>query len=61
MQVRIFDLLDVRQPEEWQIGKIPRACLVPLDTLTAVLSQFDSARDIVGLLPQRYQECPGRR
>ncbi len=42
-----FDLVDVRQPEEWEIGKIPEARLVPLDTLTSCLGDFDTGRDIV--------------
>jgi sulfur-carrier protein adenylyltransferase/sulfurtransferase len=42
-----FDLIDVREPHEWAIAKIPGARLVPLGTFTESLSQFDSARDIV--------------
>jgi molybdopterin/thiamine biosynthesis adenylyltransferase/rhodanese-related sulfurtransferase len=42
-----FDLIDVREPHEWAIAKIPGARLVPLSAFTDSLSQFDSARDIV--------------
>jgi adenylyltransferase/sulfurtransferase len=42
-----FDLIDVREPHEWAIAKIPGARLVPLGTFTESLSSFDSARDIV--------------
>jgi molybdopterin/thiamine biosynthesis adenylyltransferase/rhodanese-related sulfurtransferase len=42
-----FDLIDVREPHEWAIAKIPGARLVPLSVFTESLSSFDSARDIV--------------
>jgi sulfur-carrier protein adenylyltransferase/sulfurtransferase len=42
-----FDLIDVREPHEWAIAKIPGARLVPLSAFTESLSSFDSARDIV--------------
>jgi len=42
-----FDLIDVREPHEWAIAKIPGARLVPLGTFTESLATFDSARDIV--------------
>jgi adenylyltransferase/sulfurtransferase len=42
-----FDLIDVREPHEWAIARIPGARLVPLGTFTESLSSFDSARDIV--------------
>ena len=42
-----FDLIDVREPHEWAIAKIPGARLVPLSAFTESLSTFDSARDIV--------------
>jgi adenylyltransferase/sulfurtransferase len=42
-----FDLIDVREPHEWAIAKIPGARLVPLSAFTEKLSSFDSARDIV--------------
>ena len=42
-----FDLIDVREPHEWAIAKIPGARLVPLGSFTEALSSLDSARDIV--------------
>jgi adenylyltransferase/sulfurtransferase len=42
-----FDLLDVREPQEWAIGRLPTARLVPLATLPAALATLDSAREIV--------------
>jgi sulfur-carrier protein adenylyltransferase/sulfurtransferase len=42
-----FDLIDVREPHEWAIAKIPGARLVPLGAFTESLASFDSARDIV--------------
>jgi molybdopterin/thiamine biosynthesis adenylyltransferase/rhodanese-related sulfurtransferase len=42
-----FDLIDVREPHEWAIARIPGARLVPLGTFTESLSSFDSARNIV--------------
>ncbi|HVT39227.1 MAG TPA: molybdopterin-synthase adenylyltransferase MoeB [Gemmatimonadaceae bacterium] len=41
------DLLDVREPHEWEIGRIPSARLIPLATLPEALPTLDSARDIV--------------
>ena len=42
-----FDLIDVREPHEWEIARIPGARLIPLGSLPAHLSQLDSSRDIV--------------
>lgn len=42
-----FDLIDVREPHEWDIARIPGARLIPLATLVNELSTLDSARDIV--------------
>jgi molybdopterin/thiamine biosynthesis adenylyltransferase/rhodanese-related sulfurtransferase len=42
-----FDLIDVREPHEWAIARIPGARLVPLSAFTESLATFDSARDIV--------------
>ena len=42
-----FDLIDVREPHEWAIARIPGARLVPLSAFTEKLASFDSARDIV--------------
>lgn len=42
-----FDLIDVREPHEWEIAHLPRARLVPLGNFAESLASFDSARDIV--------------
>jgi adenylyltransferase/sulfurtransferase len=42
-----FDLIDVREPYELEIGRIEQARLVPLGALTESLHTLDSARDIV--------------
>ena len=42
-----LDLIDVREPHEWEIARIPGARLVPLATLAEALPTLDSARDIV--------------
>jgi len=42
-----LDLIDVREPHEWEIGRIPGATLVPLGTLTEALPTLDPAREIV--------------
>jgi len=42
-----FDLIDVREPYEWQLGRLPTARLIPLGQLPAALSTLDLTRDIV--------------
>jgi adenylyltransferase/sulfurtransferase len=42
-----FDLIDVREPHEWDICRIPGARLAPLSSFAAALGSFDSARDVV--------------
>jgi adenylyltransferase/sulfurtransferase len=42
-----FDLIDVREPHEWAIARIPGARLVPLGAITESLATLDSAREIV--------------
>jgi sulfur-carrier protein adenylyltransferase/sulfurtransferase len=42
-----LDLLDVREPHEWEIARIPGARLVPLGSLVEALPTLDSARDVV--------------
>jgi molybdopterin/thiamine biosynthesis adenylyltransferase/rhodanese-related sulfurtransferase len=42
-----IDVIDVREPHEWEIARIPGARLVPLATLTEALPSLDSAREIV--------------
>jgi adenylyltransferase/sulfurtransferase len=42
-----FRLIDVREPFEWDICRIPGATLIPLGQLPARLSELDSADEIV--------------
>jgi sulfur-carrier protein adenylyltransferase/sulfurtransferase len=42
-----FDLIDVREPYEWDIARIPGARLIPLGTLAAALPGLDRDREIV--------------
>ena len=54
-----FELIDVREPHEWAIARIPGARLVPLSAFTDSLSQFDSARDIVVHCKMGGRSAPG--
>jgi len=42
-----FALIDVREPYEWQIGRIPGAQLIPLGTLRAAMASLDKTREVV--------------
>jgi molybdopterin/thiamine biosynthesis adenylyltransferase/rhodanese-related sulfurtransferase/molybdopterin converting factor small subunit len=42
-----FQLIDVREPHEWQIGHIPGAKLIPLGELPKRVNELDSAVEIV--------------
>jgi molybdopterin/thiamine biosynthesis adenylyltransferase/rhodanese-related sulfurtransferase len=42
-----LDLIDVREPHEWQIGRIEGARLAPLSSFAEALRTIDSARDAV--------------
>jgi len=42
-----FDLIDVREPVEWEIAHIEGARLVPLSTFPGAISELDSSREIV--------------
>jgi molybdopterin/thiamine biosynthesis adenylyltransferase/rhodanese-related sulfurtransferase len=42
-----FDLIDVREPHEWEIANIEGARLIPLGQFTDALPTLDSAREIV--------------
>jgi len=42
-----FDLLDVREPAEWEAGHVEGAELVPLGTLAEALSGRDRSREVV--------------
>jgi sulfur-carrier protein adenylyltransferase/sulfurtransferase len=41
-----IDLLDVREPHEWQIARIEGARLIPLDTLEQAIPTLNPAREI---------------
>lgn len=41
-----FDLIDVREPHEYQIARIPGARLIPLGDLPQRMHELDSAREI---------------
>ena len=40
-------LIDVREPHEWQIARLPNATLIPLNTIPSRLAELDSSREIV--------------
>lgn len=42
-----FDLIDVREPHEWEAGHIAGAMLVPLGTLDSALTTLVASREIV--------------
>ena len=42
-----FDLVDVREPHEWAIARIPGARLIPLGELERRLGELDASREIV--------------
>ncbi|HKQ58768.1 MAG TPA: molybdopterin-synthase adenylyltransferase MoeB [Candidatus Eisenbacteria bacterium] len=42
-----FMLIDVREPHEWEISRLPGATLMPLNTLPARLAELDTSREIV--------------
>jgi sulfur-carrier protein adenylyltransferase/sulfurtransferase len=46
-QGRDVEVLDVRNPEEYQIARIPGSRLIPLPELTARMNELDQTRDIV--------------
>ncbi len=41
------DLIDVREPGEWAIARLPKARLIPLGELAGSMAKLDSAREIV--------------
>jgi adenylyltransferase/sulfurtransferase len=42
-----LEIIDVREPYEWQIGHIPGARLVPLDRIAAEIPQLDKRRETI--------------
>lgn len=43
----VVQIVDVRQPQEWEIGHLPGATLLPLDQLAARLAEIDPTRPVV--------------
>jgi adenylyltransferase/sulfurtransferase len=41
------ELIDVREPHEWEIARLPGARLVPLGTLAGAMASIDGTRDVV--------------
>ena len=42
-----FALIDVREPYEWEIGRIPGARLIPLGSLHTAMASMDNTREVV--------------
>ncbi|HWA15576.1 MAG TPA: molybdopterin-synthase adenylyltransferase MoeB [Gemmatimonadales bacterium] len=42
-----FDLIDVREPHEWEIAHLPQARLIPLATVGSALGSLDPSREVV--------------
>jgi rhodanese-related sulfurtransferase len=42
-----IDLIDVREPVEWELGRIDGARLAPLDGILETLSTIDVTKDVV--------------
>ncbi len=42
-----LDLIDVREPHEWEIGRIDGARLIPLGVFPGHLGEFDTGREII--------------
>jgi sulfur-carrier protein adenylyltransferase/sulfurtransferase len=42
-----LDLVDVRDPNEWELGHLEGARLAPQSTFPAALASFDEAREVV--------------
>jgi len=42
-----LEIIDVREPYEWQIGHIPGARLVPLDRIAAEIPQLDKRKETI--------------
>ena len=42
-----FMLIDVREPQEYEIARIPGSVLIPVNSLPERMSELDSSRDIV--------------
>lgn len=53
-------VLDVRQPEEWDELRVPGATLIPLDQLSARISEVPQERDIVVICRSGNRSQTGR-
>lgn len=53
-------VLDVRQPEEWNELHVPGATLIPLDQLSARISEVPKDRDIVVICRSGNRSQTGR-
>jgi len=42
-----FDLIDVREPYEWNIARLPGARLIPLGSVPAVMASLDPSREVI--------------
>jgi adenylyltransferase/sulfurtransferase len=47
LKIGDVDLIDVREPHEWDIARIPGARLIPLGEFPAAIPSLDRNRDIV--------------
>ena len=54
---RLF-LLDVRQPQEYQLGHIPGAKLIPLGSLSSRISELPKDREIVCICATGHRSVP---
>ena len=55
-----IDLIDVREPHELDIARIPNVRLIPLGTFAEALPTLDSSRDMVVHLPNGRAQRPRR-
>ena len=51
-------LLDVRQPQEYQLGHIPGAKLIPLGSLNSRISELPKDREIVCICATGHRSVP---
>jgi rhodanese-related sulfurtransferase len=40
-------VIDVREPEEWALGRMPESVLIPMDDLAARMRELDPAQPVV--------------
>jgi rhodanese-related sulfurtransferase len=51
-------LLDVRQPQEYQLGHIPGAKLIPLGSLSSRISELPKDREIICICATGHRSVP---